>query len=451
MRTVRLPTLLALLSTATQCTQSLAGEDAAGSGGATATGGAPAGSGGATAIGGVYAGTGGGAPVASGGTLTGSGGSGMAGTLVAGGAVASDGGRGGMGFSGASGGSMGGQPPANTGGAAGATGDGGAPSTPGTFKVFDKIPQFGIFATSDPKNYSPPQGVLMWDHGTAFATKLTAAQKAQIGSDLVARVTYHAQCDNYDRIGGLFYIVVPRDQTPTTSDPRTELIRFITPFSDYMRGALATYAFPDADVSPYAAVLADRTHDVWVGVFGGSNSYDGDPCTNAGVTPEFKAVGFKYSLDFVSTKPLVASSALSLRAAFNQSAMKIPVTGTFMNPGNEVSGHVTVIVSGHGANAGGVEYRNTQDTVSVNGKQVGSFSTRIDCASYEKYSPDGNPGIFRNNASGNPRNWCPGALVASRSYAVTLMPGENTISLGISPSDLPSGSYYATSFNFTTP
>jgi hypothetical protein len=346
---------------------------------------------------------------------------------------------------------MGGQPPAGTGGAGASAGDGGAPGTPGAFKVLDQIPQYGIFATSDPRNYSPPQGILMWDHGTAFAVKLTDAQKAQIGSDLVARVTYHAQCDNYDRIGGLFYVVVPRDQTPTANEPRTELIRFITPFSDYKRGALATYVFPDADVSPYAAALADRAHDVWVGVFGGSNSYDGDPCTNAGVTPEFKAVGFKYSLDFVSTKPLAASSAVSLSAAFNQSAKKIPVTGTFMNPGSEVSGRVTVIVSGHGADAGGVEYRNTQDTVSFNGKQVGAFSTRIDCASYEKYSPDGNPGIFRNNASGNPRNWCPGALVPSHSYPVTLAPGENTISLSISPSDLPSGSYYATSFNFTAP
>jgi hypothetical protein len=346
---------------------------------------------------------------------------------------------------------MGGQPGGGASGAGGKATDGGLPGNPGTFKVFDKIPQFGIFATSDPKNYSPPPNVLLWDHGTAFASKLSPAQQAQIGSDLVARVTYHAQCDNYDRIGGLFYVVVAPGETPTASLPRTELVRFITPFSNYMRGTLATYVFPDADVSPYAATLADRAHDVWIGVFGGSNSYDGDPCTNAGVTPEFKAVGFKYSLDFVSTKPLTAGTPLSLRAAFYQSAMRIPVTGTFMNPGGEVSGRVTVIVSGHGSSSGGVEYRNTQDTVAVNGKQIGSFSTRVDCASYEKYSPDGNPGIFRNNGSSNPRNWCPGALVASHTFPVTLTPGENTVTLGISPSDVPSGSYYATSFNFTAP
>jgi hypothetical protein len=445
LRIPRLPMLLALVASATRCTSSPAGVEAAGGGGATATGGAPAGSGG------VLPGSGGVAMTAGGRPLDGTGATAAGGAT--GGAVGSDGGRNSAGSSGAgSGGSTGGQPPNGTGGAGGSTAsDAGPPSKPGMFKVFDQIPQFGIFATTDSRNYTPPPGVLMWDHGTAFATQLTPAQKEQIGSDLVARVTYHAQCDNYDRIGGLFYLVVPHGQTPTANDPRTELLRFITPFSDYKRGALATYVFPDADVSPYAATLSDRSKDVWVGVFGGSNSYDGDPCTNAGVTPEFKAVGFKYSLDFVSTKPLSPAAALSLRAAFNLSAMKIPVTGTFTNPGGEVSGRVTVIVSGHGANAGGVEYRNTQDAVSVNGKQVGTFSTRIDCASYEKYSPDGNPGIFRNNGSGNPRNWCPGALVASHSFPVILMPGDNAISLSISPSDLPSGSYYATSFNFTSP
>jgi len=66
---------------------------------------------------------------------------------------------------------------------------------------------------------------------------------------------------------------------------------------------------------------------------------------------------------------------------------------------------------GHGSAAGGDEYENTMDTLDVNGAKVGSFSTAIDCAPYAKYSPDGNPGIFTGNTTGNPRNWCPGAPV----------------------------------------
>jgi hypothetical protein len=113
---------------------------------------------------------------------------------------------------------------------------------------------------------------------------------------------------------------------------------------------------------------------------------------------------------------------------------------------------VTVIVSGHGAGGGGDEYENTNDTVTVNGQTVGTFSTAIDCASFAKYSPDGNPGIFQgNNTALNPRNWCPGALVPSHTFPATLTPGINSVSLDSNPGAVPSGSNYATSINFTSP
>ena len=88
--------------------------------------------------------------------------------------------------------------------------------------------------------------------------------------------------------------------------------------------------------------------------------------------------------------------------------------------------------------------------MTLNGQQIGSFSTQIDCASYEQYSPDGNPGIFRNNNGSNPRNWCPGALVPSHTFPATLAAGTNSVSLGINASPVPSGSYYATSINFSS-
>ena len=69
----------------------------------------------------------------------------------------------------------------------------------------------------------------------------------------------------------------------------------------------------------------------------------------------------------------------------------------------------------------------------------------------DHFSPDGNPGIFRNNKSSNPRNWCPGALVAAHTFPATLDTGSNTVSLAVTPSQIPSGSFYATSINFTSP
>jgi hypothetical protein len=336
---------------------------------------------------------------------------------------------------------------------AGDAGDGAVLNgTPATFNVFDQIPQFGIYTSADPANYTPPPGILMWSFGTVWLTQLTAQQQSQIGADLAAQVTFIAQCDNYDRIGGLFFVTEPKGQMPQPSDPRTEIVRFITPFSDFTRGALATHVYPLASIAPFAETLADTSHDVWIGISGGSNPYSGDPCVALDAGADFSQVGFKYSIDFVSTEPLVLAPSVTQSAVSNLSETMVPITGTLTNPGTTpLAGQVTVIVSGHGAGAGGDEYENTMDTLDVNGTKVGTFSTAIDCKPYAKFSPDGNPGIFQNNTTNNPRNWCPGAPVATHTFPVTLNPGMNTVSLDISPSAVPMGSYYATSITFTSP
>jgi hypothetical protein len=409
----------------------------AGTGGTTGTGGGGGG------------GTGGGS--ASGGTSASGGAGGSAGVGSTGGS--GSGGR--LSTGGAGGGAPG--PDASSDGGGG-TADGGASdapaSMPGPVKVFDQIPQFGMYATADPANYTPPAGVLMWNFGSFFVTRLTETQQARVGADVAARITYHAQCDNYDRLASAFFLAVPKGQAPTPSTPRVELVRFITPFSDYTRGTLATRVYPDVDLSPYARALADTSRDVWIGIGGGSNPYDGDPCTNAAVTPQFRAIGYKFSLDLVSTKTLLpaATASVTLPGIYYVAATKAPVSAVFENPGDALTGRVTVIVSGHGSAAGGVEYRHTQDTVSVNGQQVGMFATQVDCAPYASLSPDGNQGIFRNNTTtANPRNWCPGAVVRAWSFNATLAGGRNTVALGITPADIPSGSYYSTSITFTAP
>jgi hypothetical protein len=338
-----------------------------------------------------------------------------------------------------------------------------------TFNVFDHIPQFGVYVGHDPPGYTPPPGVLLWAHGAVFVTKLTPMQQAAIGADLVARITYHAQCDNYDRIGGVFFVREPAGQTPQPTDPQTELVRFITPFSDYTQGAHATHVFPDADLSAYAQVLADPTHDIWIGIGGGSNPYSMDPCVALSKPADFQAVGFLYSLDFVSSKPLVrapstvfsaevsgpggyANRAWAPQAIADFAEPSTPIHGTFDNPGGPLTGHVTVIVSGHGSDFGGDEYEHTDDTVTVGGVEVGLFSTQIDCGPFAAASPDGNPGIFMGNTTYNPRNWCPGALVPSHTFPVSLAGWAKTaVTLGVSPPRVPMGSDYATSITFSAP
>lgn len=344
-------------------------------------------------------------------------------------------------------------------GSAGESGDSGesAGAASSLVTVFDHIPQFGIYADTDP-DYTPPDGVLVWNHGTEFVTQLGAEQQAALLADLAARITYFAQCDPYDRLGGLFFVLEPKGQTPLPSDPRVELVRFITPFSDYQRGALATHVYPDADLSPYAAILADPAQDVWIGISGGSNPFNGDACSDetgalrAGVSPEFAAVGFSYSVALVSSArgPRTAEGPVVLSAKSNSFETMTPIDTTLFNPGDELNGQLTVIVSGHGSAAGGDEYRHTNDTLILNDEPIGQFNTRIDCAEYAEFSPDGNPNIFQGNLSAsNPRNWCPGALVPAHVFEATLAPGMNSVRLSIAPGLVPDGSGYATSISFT--
>jgi hypothetical protein len=267
-------------------------------------------------------------------------------------------------------------------------------------------------------------------------------------------------------------------------------------------------------------VLADGTHDIWVGIGGGSYpTYTGNWCTGLKVDAgsDFTEIGFSYSLSFVSTKPLSAGTTTTMPAfvapapasddagvgdagteggaedasasdassadassadASSADAASVdagppppvaisdipltstPIYGTFTNAGTSpLTGHVTVIVSGHGSAAGGDEYEFTQDTVSVGtnpadaGAPIGKFSTAIDCSSYASASPDcADPGLFQHTTTQvNPRNWCPGALVPSHTFPVTLPPGTSTVVLGIDPPQVPGGSYYQTSITFTSP
>lgn len=306
--------------------------------------------------------------------------------------------------------------------------------TPGEVVVFDQLPQFGIYRSTEP-DYTPPADVSMWTHGTEWAKKLSDADKAAIGADAKLKLTYHAQCDPYDRFGNLFYISVPKGTPVDATTPRTTFQDFITPFSDWRQGAKATYTFPQSNIAPFVRVLNDPARDIYIGIKGGSNPYTGDPCTNTSFPASYKEVGFKYSLSIVSTQAAPAASATSIvsfRSASEEKATPI-IAGPKDIAGPQGAGTVALSIAGYGASSGGEEYSKTDVTVRVNGTVVGAFNTGIDCASYLQYSPRGNPGIFQNNLTTNPRSWCPGALVPLRYFPVTQVGGAPaTIQLDLS-------------------
>ena len=62
-----------------------------------------------------------------------------------------------------------------------------------------------------------------------------------------------------------------------------------------------------------------------------------------------------------------------------------------------------------------------------------------------------NPGIFKTGPFGNPRNWCPGALVPVHSFDAELAAGDNLVSVAMLPPAVREGSYYAVSIAFSAP
>jgi len=304
----------------------------------------------------------------------------------------------------------------------------------GTFNVFDHLPQYGIYRSTDP-SYTPPAGVLMWTHGTEYARKLTDAEKAKIGADVALRIKYHAQCDDYDRFASVFFISMPQGTAPTVGTQRVTLQDFISPFSDAWQGTKANYTYKDAPMGAYASALTNPDRDVWVGISGGSNPYSGDACDTHGVTdPAYKEVGFLYSLDLVSTQALTPTdrdvTGVLSRYGITTDTYTTTAVG---NTADHGTGKLAISIAGYGAASGGEEYSNTTITVNALGREVARFSTAIDCAEYEQYSPRGNPGIFRNNTTSNPRSWCPGALVPTRFFDLGDIAGQQvsfTIGIG---------------------
>jgi len=329
--------------------------------------------------------------------------------------------------------------------------------SPQTFNVLPKVPQFSLWNDNPQPGYTLPDGQIMFPHRITMV-KLTDAQKLMIGSDLKASVTYYGGCDEFDRIGELVYLSKPKGVAPVptkitadisknipndiSADIPVELGRFITPFSDAWQGAKATSTFPAADLSLYAAALADSTQDVWVGVGGGGNPGYGDgpgtydPCdaknhtkgpNDNPLTALDKATGFSYSLDFKSTKPIsdaVAYTPYNLHTSVSTSTF--PLTGSipvsFISTG-KIKGKLAVILSGHSEE----EFTNHTYSVLVNGTEVGTFATQMNCSPYApsqgKFAMSW---TMSNQALRN--NWCPGSLVPAPFFDVDI-PGDKPVEI----------------------
>ena len=322
-----------------------------------------------------------------------------------------------------------------------------------TLSVLDHAPQFGIYSSGMPPNYTPPPGqlALFDDAGDTWYTlvKLSNAQKRQLGKTLNAKVTYFGGCDAFDRIEALAYIAMPVGVAPTANDLglAVEMTRFISPFNTYNTSS-PTYVAPYMSLDQFAPYLASRNQDIWIGIKGGSNpTYANSPGTynpcwdsTGQMVPDiptapyppglpthdaqviYANTGFYYSLDLVTSRPAVAPAtrqaipAILLPVVASGGSRYIPGAIDVPDPGNgssTVTGTVQVVVTTHGNTEYGFH---TGNTLEINGAQVGSaFSTQADCDAFAKSTINPwNVGINRNTTGSNPRNprnWCPAGPV----------------------------------------
>jgi hypothetical protein len=265
-----------------------------------------------------------------------------------------------------------------------------------------------------------------------FTTKLSAEQLALVGSTLQLNVLITAACDNYDRIGNVNLVLVPRGDTSynTSTAFKIELGRFITPF---MNMNISPFEVPYTfNIDNAAKILKDSAlnlaYDFWVEfeVFGVPYAAQTQVAGCSGRNDVFYG-----SLEFVTNEDTtVTNDTFLLNLNFkkdlnNYQAGATDVIGqtvrtiNYSLPNAVDNAKYYLITSNHGANAGGEEYnRRFHNIYHDNAQILGYRPGEPTCEPYRVYNTQGN-GIY----GATPRtpsqwqsfsNWCPGSVIPIR-------------------------------------
>ncbi|RZJ31910.1 MAG: T9SS type A sorting domain-containing protein [Flavobacterium sp.] len=302
--------------------------------------------------------------------------------------------------------------------------------------VFDEILFYdGYAAVVDPALYPVPDGVIR-HRNDLYAKKFSDEELASFGNTMTINVTIGAACDNYDRIGNVNLVFVPKGAT--TYDPnnvsRMELARFITPFMNKnVSPTSVPYTF---SVNNVARIFKDQSilaaYDIWaeLQVFGVPYAAQTQVAGCAGQIDVFYG-----TLEFTSnTDPLANNDNFLLPLSFQHylnnyqegASDAIGTTDWTINfdlPAAVNNASFYLITSNHGANSGGEEYirRNHyiyfDDVLKLTYKPGGAS-----CEPYRQYNTQPNgiygptPRPFSQWASFS--NWCPGQVIPIRQVSL---------------------------------
>lgn len=283
-----------------------------------------------------------------------------------------------------------------------------------------------------------------------FTTKLSTNQLASIGSTLKLNITITAACDNYDRIGNVNLVLVPKGNTSydTNTAQKIEMGRFITPFMD-KNAALNSvpYVFT---VDNIAKILKDSainySYDFWVEfeVFGVPYAAQTQITGCTGRNDVFYG-----SLDFITnTNTTIPNDTFLLPLNFkknlnNYEAGASDAIGTTVRTINYTLSQAInaakyyFVVSNHGSNSGGEEYIRRVHNIYHDGVLKLTYRPgESTCEPYRIYNTQGN-GIYGPTpmTSANWQsfsNWCPGAIIPIRTITLgNLAAGSHSFKISV--------------------
>ena len=309
-----------------------------------------------------------------------------------------------------------------------------------TINVFDNVLFYDGYAGLVNESTSP--GVIRL-RNDLFTIKLTQSQLQSVGSTLQLNITIYAACDNYDRIGNVNLVLVPKGDASynTSTAKKIELGRFITPFMNMnLSPNEVPYTF---NVDNVAKILKDSAinvdYDFWVEfeVFGVPYAAQTQVAGCSGRNDVFYGM-----LDFVTnTDTTIPNDTFLLNLNFkkdlnNYQAGATDVIGqtirtiNYSLPQAINNAKYTLITSNHGSNSGGEEYNRRlhhiyHDDVSVLNYTPGELT----CEPYRVYNTQAN-GIYGTTPRSPAQwqsfsNWCPGAVIPIRTINLANLASGN--------------------------
>jgi|GEM_PF-824912 len=282
-------------------------------------------------------------------------------------------------------------------------------------------------------SHAVPRGVTRITN-SEYLYQLSPAEIKEIGDVLKVKVTIKAGCDNYDRIGRVTLVIMPKGVPfDKEKSEQFELLRIMTPFM---------YRSRHPDHIPYEAQIdqmistikqADKDMYLLTEVFGttGAGQREVIGCDGSLLT-------FNVSVDLISDKKTNASSqkGTSLLSYYSldgkdKTAGKNSKQVAFELPENTQTTVLYLISSGHGAAEGGEEYNWREHILDVDGKEYTRIDMSQDCTPYEIYNTQPN-GIYFGDISNERRSWCPGGPVPTRVINLGPLPkGKHTLKISI--------------------